>query len=329
MGELRRAVVGMATQVGLGETKVGQAAIVATELATNLLRHATMHGEMLARPLEGATIVGVELLSLDRGPGMEDPEAMLEDGISTAGGHGSGLGAVQRLSDEFAIYSRPRIGTVILARLWSVTGAHCPNAPHSALNIQVDSILLPKPGQKECGDQWHAELKVGGGAIAIADGLGHGGGAAGASQKAMQTFASDPLAPPTEILERTHEALRGTRGVAIAVANFSMSRRQMEYAGVGNISAFLVSASSRKGCVSADGIVGYRINRLTSYRYPLVEGAMLIMHTDGLRDRWSLTAYPNLIRQHPAVVAAVLYRDFALGTDDVTVLVARIAQRRQ
>ncbi|MCX2689329.1 ATP-binding protein, partial [Pseudomonas sp. DCB_AW] len=38
-------------------------------------------------------------------------------------------------------------------------------------------------------------------------------------------------------------------------------------------------------------------------------------------SRWNLQAYPGLVLRHPAVIAAVLHRDFCRGRDDVTVLV--------
>ena len=49
------------------------------------------------------------------------------------------------------------------------------------------------------------------------------------------------------------------------------------------------------------------------------------MHSDGLTTHWRLDPYPGLATRHPAVIAAVLYRDFNRGHDDVTVLVAREA----
>jgi hypothetical protein len=49
------------------------------------------------------------------------------------------------------------------------------------------------------------------------------------------------------------------------------------------------------------------------------------MHSDGLISHWSLDAYPGLRLRQPALVAAVLYRDFQRGRDDVTVVVGRNA----
>jgi serine/threonine protein phosphatase PrpC len=62
-----------------------------------------------------------------------------------------------------------------------------------------------------------------------------------------------------------------------------------------------------------------------AYDWP--ERALLIMHSDGVSNRWSLDAHEGLIGRHPAVVAAVLLRDFGRGRDDATVLVVRSDRR--
>ncbi|WP_224011702.1 ATP-binding protein, partial [Paraburkholderia tropica] len=104
----RRGAAQAAHLAGLDETRAGRLAIVLTEAATNILKHAG-HGELLVRALDH----GVELIALDRGPGMSDVHAALADGHSTAGTPGTGLGAIRRLSDQFSLWSQPGHGTVL------------------------------------------------------------------------------------------------------------------------------------------------------------------------------------------------------------------------
>lgn len=113
VGEARRRALALADELGFSQVRRGELAIVVSELCSNLCRHA-VQGEVLLRPLPGP---GIEVLALDRGPGMADVAACLRDGYSTAGSAGIGLGAVARLSTEFDLYSRPS-GTVALARLF-------------------------------------------------------------------------------------------------------------------------------------------------------------------------------------------------------------------
>src|SRR4051794_40492995 len=94
----RRRIVGLATQMGYNETEAGRAAIVVTELAQNLLRHGG-GGEMLAGT-DASDQVALEVLALDKGPGMADVAACMRDGFSTGGTPGNGLGAVQRLARQ-------------------------------------------------------------------------------------------------------------------------------------------------------------------------------------------------------------------------------------
>jgi hypothetical protein len=75
---------------------------------------------------------------------------------------------------------------------------------------------------------------------------------------------------------------------------------------------------------SHNGTVGVLVRKMHAFEYMLPVGGVLIMHSDGLQSRWSLASYPGLQSRHPAVIAAVLARDFDRQRDDLTVLVARV-----
>lgn len=67
------------------------------------------------------------------------------------------------------------------------------------------------------------------------------------------------------------------------------------------------------------------MRRRQAFTYPWSPDAVVVLHSDGLRTRWRLDAYPGLARRHPSLIAGVLYRDFARRRDDVTVLVVAAA----
>jgi hypothetical protein len=71
----------------------------------------------------------------------------------------------------------------------------------------------------------------------VADGLGHGPGAATAANRAAEAFEARAFAPLNEYFDEAHRALRDTRGAAVAVAQFTSSSGSLLYAGVGNIAA--------------------------------------------------------------------------------------------
>ena len=159
----------------------------------------------------------------------------------------------------------------------------------------------------------------------LADGLGHGHFAAAAANAAIG--AADRLGQDgcAKTLATVHDRIRHTRGAAVAVAEVSLARRVMTFAGVGNIAAAIVDNGSIRQAVSHNGTLGHQARVFREYSYPWPEGAMLVMHSDGLTSHWSLTRYPGLSMRHPSLIAAVLYRDYSRGRDDVTVVVAKEA----
>ena len=105
VGQARREAVLLAKKSGFNESYVGKIALIATELGTNLVKHATS-GQLLMRVSDYDEGNYFEFLSLDRGPGMAEVSKCLTDGYSTAGSPGTGLGAIARMADQFDIYSR-------------------------------------------------------------------------------------------------------------------------------------------------------------------------------------------------------------------------------
>jgi anti-sigma regulatory factor (Ser/Thr protein kinase) len=315
IGEVRRFSRSAAESVGLDETVAGKVSIVATEMASNLVRHAK-DGLVVVRASEDVGAGSIELLALDRGPGMRDVARCMEDGYSTAaGGTGTGLGAIRRLSDEFDIHSVPDVGTAVLARFWK--------APCSRGAFVVGALSLPYPGEQVCGDAWDVLLGQESCSIAVIDGLGHGVDAGLAAREAVRSVESNPQRSLEQILGSAHLALRHTRGAAMAVAEVRAGSGLVRYAGVGNIVGATASPDALKRMVSLDGTVGHELHRIREFEYLLEPGQILVMHSDGLRSQWRFDRYPGLLARDPLLIAGVLYRDYAKGNDDVTVVVVR------
>lgn len=309
--------MGLATSLGFNETKQGELALIVTELANNLLRHAS-HGELFLRAMEAEEVSGVEILAVDKGPGMASVSQCLRDGYSTAGTPGNGLGAINRLSQLLEIYSRPGEGTVLLSQLWSK-----PPPTRPAPTLMTHSVInRPKPGQEVCGDFWGAEQQPNRHLFFLADGLGHGPEAATASRDAVRAFRKHAALRPKEILEAVHAALHGTRGAAAAVAEINLAKQEVCFAGIGNIAGTIVTPTQSQSMVSHNGIVGHQVRKVQEFFYPWIPEGILVLHSDGLSSRWQLERYPGLMVRHPGLIAGVLYRDFKRDNDDATVLVA-------
>ena len=77
--------------------------------------------------------------------------------------------------------------------------------------------------------------------------------------------------------------------------------------------------------VCLNGTLGHAMKAARPFSYDAPGDVILVLASDGLGTNWSLDAYPGLQQRHPSLIAGVLYRDFARGRDDVTVLVAKRA----
>ena len=320
VGACRRTAQDLAGAWQLDATAVGRVGIVATELATNLIRHAG-GGEILVQPIHYDGRLEIELLSIDRGSGMPAEQALV-DGYSTGGGGaGNGLGAVRRLSAAFDLYSQPQAGSVVFARV----GAEERGRHKRGDSLELGAISVAMRGELECGDTWALAADGARHALLLVDGLGHGTFAAVAATAAAVAFAEAPLVAPEETMRTLHRKLAGTRGAAAACALLDTGGTQLQYAGVGNISGTLVQGETQRGLMSYNGTLGVRLTRARQLEYPWSAHSVLVLHSDGLSARWSLAAYPGLLARHAAVVAAVLYRDQVRDRDDATIVVARAA----
>lgn len=316
-GEARRLAVHCAEKSGLSETERGAVAIAVTELATNILKHAGS-GTILCESIAHNGSAGLRLLALDKGPGIPDLGRALEDGYSTSGTAGNGLGAVQRLSTHFDVYTLAQRGTCVLTEFWPKR-----KAPDLGLPFQVGAVSLAMRRESVCGDGWRSRLCKGTHLFMVVDGLGHGPYAAEAAREAERVLdASESLSPAT-ILQDCHDALRKTRGASAAIAAISQEKKLVSFSGVGNISGTLITANSRRGMASHNGTLGHQLHKIQEFAFPWDPESVLIMHSDGLGSKWDLNQYPGITRKHASVIAAVLYRDFERLRDDVTVLVAK------
>ena len=186
-------------------------------------------------------------------------------------------------------------------------------------------VSVAKPGEPVCGDAWAWTTHGDWWSVLVADGLGHGPDAARAANEAVRIFRERAATPAADIVDAMHAALRPTRGAAIAIAEVRPAERAVTFTGVGNIGGVLLSGGTPRNMVSHPGIVGHECRKIQTFAYPWGEGTVVVLYSDGLQSRWTLDRYPGLRVSDPALLAAVLYRDFSRGRDDVTVVASRRA----
>jgi anti-sigma regulatory factor (Ser/Thr protein kinase) len=318
-GNARRQALLLAGRMGFDELRQGQLGIIVTEAARNIEAHGGL-GEIILSSWTHQDAVGIDVLALDKGRGITNVSVALQDGYSTAGTSGNGLGAMSRLAGTFQIYTAPERGTAVFARLLRGTG----DAENLTQRYDMSVINVPIAGESVCGDAWSAEYTRGRSLYIVADGLGHGPIAAEAAAEAVRIFHLVAAHTPERILSEIHGALAKTRGAAVSVVEILHERNLLNYAGAGNIVAAIATGGKTRSLVSMNGTVGHSIGRLQQFSYPWEKGSMLIMHSDGIATRWSVEQYPGLATRHPALLAGVLFRDFCRKRDDATILVSRI-----
>ncbi|HYK05526.1 MAG TPA: SpoIIE family protein phosphatase [Thermoanaerobaculia bacterium] len=316
----RRIAAQCAGALRLSETAAGRAALVTTELATNILKHGGGGSILFGsdHDIEGV----LTIIAFDKGNGIENVNAAMRDGFSTAGSPGTGLGAIERSAATFDLYAFPDRGTAVLCTI----ADEVPKRPlfEAPSRISVGGVCIPLPGEEHSGDAWTSIATRETVTIGVADGLGHGPVAATASAAAVRVFSEQTERTLDRILEDAHGVLRPTRGAAVGLARIYLAQNRLEFSGVGNIAGTIIGEDgAMRRVVSLNGIVGHEMRKVQTFSYPWTASSVLIMQSDGVSASWNAAMYPGLLQHEPALIAAVLYRDHCRGTDDATVVVAK------
>ncbi|MBS1955252.1 MAG: SpoIIE family protein phosphatase [Cyanobacteria bacterium SZAS-4] len=312
LGEARRSIVKVATDLGFSQANIARLELVCTELSTNLLKHTAHGGTLIAQGLIDHQHVGIELFSLDQGRGMDVKKAQA-DGYSSTGTMGTGLGAVSRNSDAFNIYSEVGSGSVVQLRIWNSARKSCDYSSQAGFTV-------PKSGELLSGDKWSMVKFEKTTYCLLIDGLGHGLEACEAATLAVKRFKENLGKPPAVVLKAIHTSLRGSRGAVGAIAQINHDLGKIYFCGLGNISAIVSREADHKHLTSLNGTLGYEGRKFMEFTEPWTRDSSLIMHSDGLSSKTFEDLY-NIQKQTPPIVAAWLYQKYSKGTDDSTILV--------
>lgn len=322
-GEVRRFTADITDELKFTETRASRAAIVVSELVTNLAKHAT-DGEIILRAVNELDLTYFEVIAVDRGPGFDDPSNSFRDGVSSSQTLGTGLGAIRRQSDIFD-FSTDSNGTLMVAEIHA-------NDESAALakrkRIRISGLCLPLAPETVCGDAWAVrdsgsnELE-----LIVIDGLGHGPIAHRAALAALESFSEIPRGtPPNTMLTSLHGALKSTRGAAISLAKLHFDghsdETSIDFSGIGNVRAVVCDPADEKTMLTHPGTAGLQFKPRPPIRAEWSGRGAFIFHSDGLQSRWTSQSVRDVLCQHPALIAASLYRSFNRRSDDVTIVVA-------
>src|ERR1700733_8332954 len=314
VSDARRQIVAFAHRHGFDEQTENRLALVCTELGTNLLKHTPHGGKLIVQGMTEGENIGVEVFSIDTGHGMNVHDCM-KDGYSSTGTYGTGLGAIQRLTDDFDIYSALGAGVVVQTRVWTTKTA-------DAADFSFGGLTVPKSGQQLSGDKWII-LRSGATIYCLlVDGLGHGLEACEAARIAIKRFKENLHVNPASMIKIIHTSLRGTRGAVATVAKLDLSNMRLDYCGLGNIAGIAGTTADHKHLTALNGTLGYEARKTLEFNIPWTKNSILIMHSDGLSSR-ALEDISAVEHKSAPLIAAWLYQKHCKNVDDATVLVIK------
>jgi anti-sigma regulatory factor (Ser/Thr protein kinase) len=317
---IKKELHALSSATGFSPRKVGEIDIVVSEIITNLVKHAG-GGKLLVKVIEDCDVQGIELISVDNGPGMTDVSRMVADGVSTKNTLGNGFGAMKRLSEVFQVFSQKNSGTIILCRIYNRV---LPVIKEISL-AEIRNITLPKNSEKECGDGFHSITNSKEIRLFLGDGLGHGPEAAHAVRASIQAFTECMHPDPGEVIRHIHASVKKTRGLVGTVGIFNIQKRKWDFCGVGNVQTKINSNISSGGYMPYNGIIGKNIPlTLKSREFEYEPGQHVIMCSDGIKSRWDTLKYPSILRYDITVMAALIWKDFSRNTDDISIGICKL-----
>ncbi len=308
----------MSAAIGFDERGVEEITLVVSELATNLVKHAKS-GVLRLQRIEEDGKSGIQIDSEDQGPGIPNVEQAIADDFSTTGSLGCGLGAVNRLMDEFDVTSRPGAGTSIVCRRWLRVDISPALACPLAFGVATRPCpLMPVNGDAFVIQQWGESALVG-----VIDGVGHGQLAYSAAQAARHYVERHYDQPLADIFLGVARTCRATRGVVMGLARFDWGRGTLTFASVGNVEARVFGSSEPMNFVFPRGILGLNARPPVVTQHRWAPNNVMVLYSDGLSTHWRWSDFPNLAEGSATVAAQELLRAFAREADDATVVVVK------
>ncbi len=191
----------------------------------------------------------------------------------------------------------------------------------SAQNVQF--ARTPHPKETICGDDgapWDDGQYTW---LVVSDGLGHGSGAAEASEAALSWITNSN---PTDIeatVRGCDRAIRHTRGVSLNLMKIDREQSTATYLSIGANLGWKVQRSGTRRLASGTGVVGGGVSKLHSVEVDLEGVGFLVMASDGLSNRSEMSQIYTSSFETNGTIADSILSKWNTGNDDASVLVYR------
>ncbi|MGV9204241.1 MAG: ATP-binding SpoIIE family protein phosphatase [Promethearchaeia archaeon] len=320
----RKRAKNFAEEIDFKEKEIEEIAIVVSELANNLISHTDIGGTLILKEIKRGKTRGIEIVSIDRGPGIYNSEGVLEDGYSTKDSLGIGLGAVRRLMNDFIIQNKNKkksnpIKTKIITR------------KYKSINIETEQILnidlkfgvfsRSKVGERYNGDGYfikHFDDKI---LFSVIDGLGHGKKAYEVSEKVKNCLKIHYRKDLDSLISVIHKNLKRTRGAAACFALFDKIKLNLKYISIGNIQMRIYNGNEYKTLLNFNGTLGVALRSYSVNKIGWKKGNLIIANSDGIASQYKLPHNYLFAEQHPMKIAKLVFDKYGKEHDDATVLV--------
>lgn len=153
--------------------------------------------------------------------------------------------------------------------------------------------------------------------LGIIDVLGHGKDAHQLSLKIESFLKENWTNDVSKTLLKLHENCRGTLGAAVGLGVLEVQTGLLSYCGVGNTVIRVLGTRSRR-LYSTNGIVGSRIRTPIEQKLQLIPSDILLLYTDGIKDRFELQDYRQMVYERCFTITRKIVRDFNKTYDDAT-----------
>ncbi len=157
---------------------------------------------------------------------------------------------------------------------------------------------------------------------AIVDVLGHGPEAHELAVDIERFLIAQPIRSAVGLMDRLHEYLVGTRGAVAGLCLLDRNSGLLTYAGTGN-TVIRRFGTAEVRLVSRPGIVGGSRRTPKEELMTLQPGDVVLLYTDGVKDRFALSEYPQLLHDTAESIAGTVIRRFGKDYDDAACIALR------
>ena len=190
--------------------------------------------------------------------------------------------------------------------------------------LEHSSLVEPCKGERVSGDTTVIRPLDGGIFAAIVDVLGHGPEAHDLALKIegyLSRYASSDVGG---LIQRLHVHLKGSRGAAVGLCAIDADAGRLTYVGTGNTVVRRFGGTDTR-LVSQDGVLGQNMRTPRPQTLELESGDLVVLYTDGVKDRFTSDDYAGVFRHAPKDVVRNIVERFGKDHDDSACIAVRFA----